>query len=115
MGQPYLYHLAVAGDWDRARPEYRGSTLGRTLEEEGFVHCSTAGQVQDTADRFYRGRSDVVLLTIDPARVDADIRVEGGFPHVYGPLPTAAVVAAAPVPLGDDGRLQVTGLLGPAR
>lgn len=56
-----------------------------------------------------------MLLTIDPARVDTEIRVEGGFPHVYGPLPTAAVVAAASVPLGDDGRLQVTGLLGSAR
>jgi uncharacterized protein (DUF952 family) len=44
MAQPYLYHLAVAGDWDPARAEYRGSTLGRTLEEEGFVHCSTPGR-----------------------------------------------------------------------
>lgn len=106
-----LYHLALASDWDPEADEYRGSTLGRTLDEEGFVHCSTAGQVQPTADRFYTGRRDVVLLTLDPARIGAPIRVESGFPHVYGPLPTAAVVRAAPVPLGPDGRLQLEGLL----
>lgn len=106
-----LYHLALAGDWDPAAAEYRGSTLGRTLADEGFVHCSTAGQVQATADRFYAGRSDVVLLVIDPRLVRADIRVEAGYPHLYGPVPTAAVVAARPVPLGADGRLQLAGLL----
>lgn len=106
-----LYHLALDHDWDPAADEYRGSTIGRTLEEEGFVHCSTAEQVQATADRFYAGRSDVVLLTIDPTLVGAEIRVEGGFPHLYGPLPTSAVVAAVPVPVGPDGRLQLAGLL----
>ena len=111
MDAAFLYHLAVGGEWDPSAADYRGSTLGRTLAEEGFVHCSFPEQVRGTADRFYTGRADVVLLTIDPERVGADIRVEGGFPHVYGPIPTAAVVRAEAVPLGPDGRLQVDGLL----
>ncbi len=111
MDQPRLYHLAVAAEWDPAADAYRGSTIGRTQAEVGFVHCSTAEQVQATADRFYAGRSDVVLLTIDPALVDAEIRVEGGFPHVYGPVPTGAILAADAVPVGPDGRLQVAAVL----
>lgn len=111
MEDPHLYHLALAEDWDPATTEYRGSTLGRTLAQEGFVHCSTAEQLQDTADRFYRGRGDVVLLTIEPRLVNAEIRVEDGFPHVYGPVPTAAIVSAVAVPVGSDGRLQLTGLV----
>lgn len=111
VDQAALYHLAVAAAWDPTADAYRGSTLGRSLAEEGFVHCSTAGQVQATADRFYTGRSDVVLLTIDPDLVDAEIRVEGGFPHVYGPVPTGAVVAAHAVPVGPDGRLQIGAVL----
>lgn len=107
MDPAKLYHLALAGEWDPAAAEYRGSTIGRTLDEEGFVHCSTAAQLRDTADRFYAGRSDVVLLTIDPALVGAEIRVEGGFPHIYGPVPTAAVLNAEAVPAGPDGRLQL--------
>src|SRR5205823_735745 len=97
-----------SGDWERAMAagEYRVSTLGRTLEEEGFIHCSRAGQVAGVAARFYRGRTDLVLLTIDPGRVGPAIRydlVPGSdepFPHVYGPLNVDAVVAAEPFEAG---------------
>ena len=107
-----LFHLALAADWDPEASDYRGSTIGRTLAEEGFIHCSTAEQVQATADRYYRGRSDVVLLGIDPGRVDAEIRVEGGFPHLYGPLPTAAVTSATAVAVGPGGALLISDALG---
>jgi uncharacterized protein (DUF952 family) len=33
-----------------------------------------------------------VLLTIDPNRVKPEIKVEGGFPHIYGPLEVDAVI-----------------------
>ena len=116
-----LYHLALADDWATARAAgrpYDRSTIGRSLEEEGFVHCSFADQVGGVADRFYRGRDDVVLLVIDPARLGAEVRVEDligageRFPHVYGPLPLDAIVRATPVPLGPDGRLAVGTSLG---
>jgi uncharacterized protein (DUF952 family) len=102
-GEP-LYHLALRGDWeaDPARP-YAMSTIGRTLDEEGFIHCSFRAQVRQTADRYYAGRDDVVVLTIDPTRVDTPIRVESvgrgteQFPHLYGPLPRDAVVAVTPL------------------
>jgi len=106
-----IHHLALAADWDRSTLDYRGSTLGRTLTEEGFVHCSATWQVQGIADAVYRGRSDVVLLTIDPGRLDAEVRIEGGYPHIYGPVPTRAVISAQAVPLGGDGRLRLDGLL----
>jgi uncharacterized protein (DUF952 family) len=116
-----LYHLALAPEWERARHagSYDRSTIDRSLAEEGFIHCSFAEQVQATADRFYRGRDDVVLLRIDPHRLDAPIREEvapgtgQAFPHVYGPIDVVAVVAADPVPVGADGRLDVGGLLPP--
>jgi glutathione S-transferase len=93
-----IYHLALAADWEAAQSvgEYRTSTAGQTLDEVGFIHCSHADQVADTAGRFYAGRDDVVLLTIDQARVPSEVRVEDGFPHIYGPLPLDAVVEVAP-------------------
>ena len=48
---------------------------------------------------------DVVLLVVDRAALDAEVRVEGLYPHIYGPLPTSAVVDARPVELGADGTL----------
>lgn len=107
-----IYHLALAGEWARAcsSGSYDRSTIGRSLAEEGFIHCSFADQLQATADRYYRNRRDVVLLRIDPACLDAEVRVEevpGGerFPHVHGPIPVSAVEAADPVPVREDGRL----------
>jgi glutathione S-transferase len=99
-----IYHIASAGDWERARSagEYRVSTRGRSLEEEGFIHCSRAHQIAAVADRFYRGVDDLVLLTIDERLVRSEVRYEsvpGGdetFPHIYGPLDVDAVVSAEP-------------------
>jgi len=50
-----LYHLALREDWDDALSDgvYRRSTLGRSLEEEGFIHCSHREQVQKIADLLY--------------------------------------------------------------
>ena len=93
-----IFHLAVRAHWDAAvaAGEYRRSTVDRTLDEEGFIHCSFAEQVQGTAERYYGDVDDVVLLTIDPTKTGADVRVENGFPHIYGPLPVDAVVEARP-------------------
>ncbi|WP_082104243.1 DUF952 domain-containing protein [Demequina soli] len=114
---PHVYHLALAEDWD-AHPDepYTVSTIGRTLAEEGFIHMSLARQAQGVADSFYRGR-DVVLLRVDPARVDSRIQfdhvpdADDDFPHLYGPLQRAAVVAATRVPMREDGTHDLAGLL----
>lgn len=109
--RPVLHHLALAAEWDHAVAvgEYRRSTIGRSLEEEGFIHCSFAEQVAATAERFYAGRDDVVVLTIDPDRVSARVVVEDtigsgeSFPHIYGPLPVAAVVSVVALGKPSDG------------
>jgi glutathione S-transferase len=114
-----LLHLAVATEWERAEAAgtYERSTIDTSLEEEGYIHCSFPEQVQATADRYYRGRDDIVLLRIDPARLGVEVVVEEarsgeGFPHVYGPIPVDAVTAAQPVPMGPDGRLDLGWLSG---
>lgn len=96
-----VYHVADARDWADARAvgTYRISTKGATLDEIGFIHAAFAAQVLGVLDRFYRDVvDDLVLLVIDPARLPIPVRVEGApgaddaFPHLYGPLPTGAVV-----------------------
>lgn len=96
-----IFHIAREDDWVAAQSErlYRVSTLGRTLEEEGFIHCALRHQVERIANAFYRDVPRLVLLVIEPERIDSEIRyenLEGGselFPHIYGPLPIEAIVA----------------------
>jgi glutathione S-transferase len=102
----WLYHIATAPDWDRARQEgeYRTSTRGRSLSEEGFIHASTASQVLPVANAVYLDeQQDLVLLVLDTSRLAAEIRYEpvpgwaDPFPHIYGPLDVTAVVRAVPL------------------
>ncbi len=95
-----IFHMAIPDDWAAAfaTGEYRMSTRGVTLEQEGFIHCSTREQLQGTANRFYADIDQLVVLTIDPELVNSPIVYEPPaagldvlFPHIYGPLPVAAV------------------------
>ena len=114
-----IYHIAQAKDWDAALEagEYRVSTIGRTLEDEGFIHTSTSAQVRGVADAFYAGVPEpLVLLAIDERRVTVPLQwdaVEGAaepFPHLYGPLDVTAVVLETPLLRDGAGTLQIPSL-----
>ncbi len=103
-----IHHLAEPAHWDEAvrTGSYRISTRGRTLEQEGFIHAAGDDQWQLVRRRFYGDlRTDLVLLTIDPAALTVPVRWEVGdpatgeqFPHLYGPLDVHAVVATRVLP-----------------
>jgi len=104
----WLYHLALAEEWQQALAvgAYQRSTRGLTIEQVGFLHASHGDQIEATFERFYADAGPVRLLSIDPQRLGAaglEVREEPApesgelFPHLYGgPLPCAAVVAAEP-------------------
>lgn len=114
-----LYHLVVRDEWLEAlrAGTYHRSTVGVSLAEQGFIHCSFANQVETIANLLFRGRRDIVLLQIDREALTAEVKVEnlnGGselFPHIYGPLPIAAVARWDDVPVGGEGQLLVDQLL----
>ncbi|NNH71140.1 DUF952 domain-containing protein [Nocardia uniformis] len=94
-----LVHICARAQWEAARAngEYRAPSLA----EVGFIHLSAPYQAHLPADRIFRGRQDLVLLWLDPARLAHPVKWEPGvpgdpdsmrFPHLYGPLPVAAVV-----------------------
>lgn len=94
-----LHHIMTTDAW--ARFEADGisvqSTRDRTLAEEGFIHCSYDDQVEGTLARFYGDLDEVVIVTLDPQRLDAEVVDEPAadgtlFPHVRGPLTMGAVI-----------------------
>src|ERR1041385_6832442 len=102
-----IVHLTERSLWEeaRARGRYEMSTRGRTLQEEGFIHCSTREQLPAVAAFLYGsydGPDELVLLLIAPARLAVPLKSEAPepgaeeFPHICGPLPVEAVVDVEP-------------------
>lgn len=94
----FLVHLCGSGEWDSAKRA--GELCPQSLTEVGFIHLSTPQQVHLPANRLFPGRTDVLLLHLDPDRLGSPVLWEPGvvgdpesmvFPHLYGPLPLDAV------------------------
>jgi uncharacterized protein (DUF952 family) len=107
-----ILHITTRGDWDEAARVK--SYTPCSLETDGFIHCSTVAQTLETANRFYHGQEDLVVLCIDEQRVGAVIKYEGPacegdtrassqFPHIYGPLDVDAVTRVVELPCRADG------------
>jgi uncharacterized protein (DUF952 family) len=108
-----LFHLTERSTWLAAERTgaYRMSTRGLTLADQGFIHCSLRHQLRQVAEFLYSDAGDLVVLVIDAARVPAPVRYEAPepgaeeYPHIYGPLPVAAVTQVIPVSRNETGRL----------
>ena len=77
---------------------------------DGFIHFSTAGQLEGTASKHFAGREDLLLICYLTDHLQDSLRWEasrGGalFPHVYGELKTADAQWVDPLPLGPDGHI----------
>jgi uncharacterized protein (DUF952 family) len=108
-----IYHICAEAAWKAtvAAGRYEGSSLDRA---DGFIHCSSADTVQETANRFFAGRQDLVLLVIDPAKVDGDLKWEPApdrddvlFPHLYGTVPLGAIKGAVPIAPDREGHFRL--------
>ena len=93
-----LHHLVADDEWRLA--EAAGAYAPATLEREGFIHLSTSDQLPRTAERFYAGRTDLVVVTVHEDRLRAPLRYDPAdgeeFPHLYGPLNLDAVIDVKP-------------------
>ncbi|GAA0538883.1 DUF952 domain-containing protein [Paractinoplanes ferrugineus] len=105
-----ILHICPRASWEDARA--KGVYEGDTLATQGFIHCSTAEQVAVPATALFRGRTDLLLLQIDEARLPVPVTWEEGdpphpdgklFPHLYAALPLEAVVAVTEYLPGADG------------
>jgi uncharacterized protein (DUF952 family) len=107
-----IFHVATHADWSGALLDdaYRTSTLGKTVDDEGYIHCSRYFQIDDVLQRYYGDcDSRLTLLTINARRLHVPWRLDAvpgeamSFPHVYGPLNLDAVIAATPITRHEDG------------
>jgi uncharacterized protein (DUF952 family) len=102
MSETLAYKIIDTAEWDVAVSlgTYAGSAVDLA---DGFIHLSTAEQLEETARKHFAGRRDLTLLTVDLAKLGESVvwepsRAGALFPHIYGPLPAQAVIRAEAFP-----------------
>jgi uncharacterized protein (DUF952 family) len=96
MDSGYIYHITTAAAWEKAQTE--GAYTADSLATEGFIHCSTQDQVPGVLDRYYKGQTNLVKLTIEKSKVTSPLIFELAtsinevFPHIHGPINLSSVV-----------------------
>lgn len=92
---PLIYHIVPETEWNEAKQ--KGVYTPESIAAEGFIHCSLKHQVTGSANLFFKGQTNLLLLQIEVARLKAKLVYENTtgdtelFPHLYGSLHPEAV------------------------
>lgn len=96
-----IYKILTAEQWKELQANQR--TAGAPIDvADGFVHFSTAEQVEETAKKHFHGQEGLVLAAFNAEDFGDDLRWEpsrGGdlFPHLYGELPLNRLIWSKPL------------------
>jgi uncharacterized protein (DUF952 family) len=110
-----IFHITTRAAWQDAQRD--GAYRAASLDAVGFIHFSTPEQVLRVVNALYAGQRDLVLLVVDPAKLNAVLRYEPPaeapdsqastsaecFPHLYGSLNLDAVIRLIDFPPDADG------------
>jgi uncharacterized protein (DUF952 family) len=89
------YKILTADQWAQFQAD--GVFDGAPIDlADGYIHLSTADQLDETLTKHFAGQSGLVIAEVDLEQLGDAVRWEvsrGGalFPHVYAALPIAAV------------------------
>jgi len=96
-----IVHVVERERWTAAGETYRPDSL----DDVGYVDCSTVDAVLAVAARQYVDADEPVLLVIEPEALDAEVRYEEmgarAYPHVYGGIGREAVLDVVALPRAD--------------
>jgi len=101
-----IYKILTQDQWDTLQDQKE--TTGAPIDvADGYVHFSTATQVQETADKHFKGQTDLYLLALNSAKLGDALKWEVSrgdelFPHLYGLLRLADVDWSKAIPFEND-------------
>ena len=90
-----IHHVTTLSDWQSQ--EGKSEFLPLDYFKEGFAHCCTPAQLSGVLERYFKGKTDLVLLHLDESKLKAELKYEAStndeeFPHLYGAVNREAVV-----------------------
>ena len=91
----FIYHVVLPDTW--AAVSENSFYEAESLTTEGFIHCSYADQLEGVLERYFSGRSGVLIMKIDAGKLTSPLVSEPStndepYPHVYGPINKDAIV-----------------------
>lgn len=96
MTAPTAFKVLTAQQWADFERErvFRGAPVDIA---DGYIHLSTAEQLEATIAKYFAGQSGLMIAEVDLACLGDSVRWEparGGdfFPHIYAELPMHAVI-----------------------
>ena len=105
-----IYKIITRDQWDEwtAADPWQGAPIDL---QDGYIHMSTRGQVQETLDKHFAGQDGLILAAFGLDRFGDDLKWEvsrGGalFPHIFRPLRRDEMRWARDIPM-IDGRAVV--------
>lgn len=93
--------------------EAGGTFAGAPVDlADGFIHLSTASQLDETAGKHFAGLDNLHIAAVDLEALGAAVKWEtsrGGalFPHIYATLPLSAVIAYGPLERDEAGKIKL--------
>ena len=90
-----IHHVTTFDDWQSQKdtPEFFPADYLR----EGFIHCCSPSQLTGVLERYFKGKTGLVLLHLDESKLKAELKYEAStndekFPHLYGAINREAVM-----------------------
>lgn len=93
-----IYHICSAAYWDARGPNH--DYFPADFSREAFIHCSTASQLEASANKYYGAETALICLHINPEALTAPLKYEYAasrgedFPHIFGGINSAAIYKA---------------------
>jgi uncharacterized protein (DUF952 family) len=97
-----IYHVTTISDWTKAQltGTFDRSTKGKSFEQVGFIHASTALQLEGIKEILYGNSTEkLVVLVLSQQQLQSagiEVRFEDGgegefYPHIFAPIPVRLI------------------------
>ena len=90
-----IYHIVTPEVWENFKD--KDFYEAESLQTEGFIHCSFAGQLEAVLQRYYSDAERVLILEIETEKLVSKLIEEPStnnefYPHIYGAINREAIV-----------------------
>jgi uncharacterized protein (DUF952 family) len=110
MTETIAYKILTAADLAALQA---GVFTGAPVDvRDGYIHLSSAAQVDETVAKHFAGQMDLAIAAVDLARLGDALCWEPSrhgqlFPHLYAPLTMDCVIACMPLQTDPAGAVQL--------